>query len=383
MVYGRNSAHAEVWDSYAIAVPLFEEVVALVVERSYSMNMNMPESSWWSSLWDSGVLAMAVLGPERTYRQANAAMCHLLEADVVTLMAWPYERLGHPLDVEVELDAFVRLAEGVPAVVYQRRFRTAKEGEFTAEVRLCMGASDQVLQVVLPLSQSQIKASSEKIIIQRLDQVGAALSHDAQEAMRHISVHAGLILQRNATMMDERGQNSLTIIESSSAKAMRQIRRLAQFSRLGLPHLDPAPLSLRSLIEAACTAQVATTANVTWNISMVGDIRWHCDPNLVTMAVNELLANALHFRDPVRALQVQVLVTDSGQFCTISIADNGLGIATIDQPRLFRLFATIGSDAGAGVGLAMVQAIAQSHGGEATLVSIVGQGTQVSFTLRR
>jgi len=383
MVYGMTSAIAEVQSFHAIVVPLFQVVIALVIGCSYLMSMNTPANTWWLTLWDTGVLAMAVLGPQRTYLQVNTAMCHLLEAEAATLIAWPYERLGYAQDVEAELDAFVRLAEGVPAVAYHRRFRTAGDGEFTAEVRLCMGASDQVLQIVLPQAQSSTAASGEKIIVQRLDQVGAALSHDALEALRQISVHAGLIMQRNVTMMDERGKNSMGIIESSALKAGKQLRRLAQFARIGLPHIDPVPLLLRPLIEAAWTAQVANTTNVTWNINMVGDICWHCDPNLVTIAVNELLANALRFRDSIRTLQIQVHVTVSERFCTISVQDNGRGIAALDQPRLFRVFATIGSDAGAGVGLALVQAIARSHGGEATLVSDVGHGTRVSFTLRR
>jgi two-component system sensor histidine kinase QseC len=147
--------------------------------------------------------------------------------------------------------------------------------------------------------------------------------------------------------------------------------------------MDPVPLLLRPLVEAAWATHSANTTKVIWILDMAADIRWHCDPNLVTIAVNELLANALHFRDPIRALQIQVFVTVSERFCTISIADNGRGIAALDQPRLFRVFATIGNDAGAGLGLAMVQSIAQSHGGEATLVSEVGNGTRVSFTLRR
>lgn len=342
--------------------------------------MNQRGDGWWPVLWDSGALAMGVLGPTRTYVQANAALCRLLEADAATVTAWSYERVGHPLDLDAELDAFVRLAEGAASVVYQRRFRTARGGEFSAEVRLCAGADDHVLQLVLLGAAAPTGAAPA--LDQRLAQLASALSHDALEPVRQAGVQAGLLAELQGGNLDERARKSLAIIERSTLKAGRQLRALALFARLGTPQLDPAPVRLRPLIDAAWNEQPAIPADAIHTIAAADDPCWRCDPRQVTSAVGALLANAIAFRDPARPLTVHVEVS-TGEECTIRVSDNGSGIPAIDQGRLFRVFAAIGPQAGVGLGLATVQAVAAGHGGGARLVSEPGRGTQVSFTLAR
>ena len=172
--------------------------------------MNSHLSPWWTALWDSGVLAMGVLSPARTYIQVNTALCHLLQTDVGALLAWPYEKVSHPLDLDAELDAFVRLAEGATSAVYFRRFRTARDEEVSAEVRLCAGPDGHVLQIVCP-GQAKVVAGAEQLG-QRLEQLASALSHDALELVRQIGVQAGMLGERYGSVLDERGQKTIATI---------------------------------------------------------------------------------------------------------------------------------------------------------------------------
>lgn len=341
--------------------------------------MNSHLSPWWTALWDSGVLAMGVLSPARTYIQVNTALCHLLQTDAGALLAWPYEKVSHPLDLDAELDAFVRLAEGATSAVYFRRFRTARDEEVSAEVRLCAGPDGHVLQIVCP-GQAKVVAGAEQLG-QRLEQLASALSHDALELVRQIGVQAGMLGERYESVLDERGQKTIATIEKSAIKAGRQLRGLAGFSRLGIPRIEPSPIRLRPLIEAAWSAQATIPINTTFDVAITDDVTWRCDPQLVTTALRELFINALTYREPTRPLNVRLTVDITDHYCQISVSDNGRGIGAIDQPRLFRVFATIGSDAGVGIGLATVKAVAQGHGGQATLKSEIGRGTQVTFSL--
>ena len=345
--------------------------------------MNHSFDTWWTVLWDAGVLAMGILGPERTYIHVNAALCHLLQTDPATMTAWSYERVGHPLDLDAELDAFVRLSEGATSAVYTRRFRSARACEFTAEVRLCAGLNGQLLQIVCP-GQTKVMAKGiedAQQLDQRLEQLAAALSHDALEPLRQISVQAGILSERGAPLLDERGKKSLDTIERSALKAGRQLRGLIGFSRLGMPRIGPAPIRLRPLIDAAWSALANVPSSTSFIIEMDDALAWHCDPQQVTSALRELMCNALTFREPIRPLSVHLRASIIDDLCQISLSDNGRGIGAIDQPRLFRVFATVGSDAGVGVGLAIVRAVAKGHGGDATVTSEIGRGTQVTLTL--
>ncbi|MBA3938168.1 MAG: PAS domain-containing protein, partial [Planctomycetes bacterium] len=75
-------------------------------------------------------MALAVLGADHRYRAVNPACCRLLGADEATLLGWSYERIGHPLDLDAELDALVRIASGAASAQYGRRFRPARGAEF-------------------------------------------------------------------------------------------------------------------------------------------------------------------------------------------------------------------------------------------------------------
>ncbi len=95
------------------------------------------ESLVHSQLWNVLPVGLALLGPDQRYLAVNPALCRLLAADEDTLRSWSYERIGHPLDLDVELDALVRLSAGAPTASYRRRFRTLRGGEFAAEVICC------------------------------------------------------------------------------------------------------------------------------------------------------------------------------------------------------------------------------------------------------
>jgi two-component system OmpR family sensor kinase len=65
------------------------------------------------------------------------------------------------------------------------------------------------------------------------------------------------------------------------------------------------------------------------------------------------------------------------------VRDDGVGIAAEDQERIFERFGRAHSgrgDEGSGLGLAIVAAIAEAHGGQASVVSEHGQGS--TFLIR-
>jgi two-component system sensor histidine kinase SenX3 len=69
----------------------------------------------------------------------------------------------------------------------------------------------------------------------------------------------------------------------------------------------------------------------------------------------------------------------------VVVSDQGLGIATAEQDRIFERFYRIDparsrATGGTGLGLSIVKHVAANHGGEVTLWSLPGQGS--TFTLR-
>jgi PAS domain S-box-containing protein len=110
------------------------------------------------------------------------------------------------------------------------------------------------------------------------------------------------------------------------------------------------------------------------------------DSQQITQALYELIYNALNFTHGGGHVIVSGAVQTEGakEWLTLSVYDNGPGIAPSEQSRIFDRFyrgqqAEAGHIPGTGLGLNMVSLIAQAHNGRLTLESYLGQGS--TFTL--
>ena len=113
------------------------------------------------------------------------------------------------------------------------------------------------------------------------------------------------------------------------------------------------------------------------------------DIELFERAVANLIDNALKFTPSGGHIRLSIAPTQEPDArLRISVADDGAGIAPEDQPHLFDRFyqsrqsvAPAKGDGGKGLGLAIVQRIAELHEGAVEVVSHPGQGTCITLLL--
>jgi signal transduction histidine kinase len=87
------------------------------------------------------------------------------------------------------------------------------------------------------------------------------------------------------------------------------------------------------------------------------------DQRKLERALYNLLLNACEAAPPVDG-KIEVTAIEADGRISISVADNGPGIAESIRDRLFHPFVSYGKENGTGLGLAVVQKIVQDHGGE-------------------
>ena len=114
-----------------------------------------------------------------------------------------------------------------------------------------------------------------------------------------------------------------------------------------------------------------------------GDYWVRGDAQLLQRAITNLLANAITYSPPGARVELEILREGAQAQCTVR--DTGPGIAAIELPHLFDRFrrgraAQRDGGQGAGLGLALVKAVAERHGGTVQARSEAGAGAQ--FTLR-
>jgi len=107
------------------------------------------------------------------------------------------------------------------------------------------------------------------------------------------------------------------------------------------------------------------------------------DRRALKQIVLNLTANALKFT-PAGG-QVTVSVREDGEDLELVVADTGVGIAPADVERLGRPYEQAGGadqrSLGTGLGLSLVRAFAELHGGSMSIESTLGEGTAVSVRL--
>jgi cell cycle sensor histidine kinase DivJ len=97
-----------------------------------------------------------------------------------------------------------------------------------------------------------------------------------------------------------------------------------------------------------------------------------------------LIANAIKFTDPGGVVRVSAREAQGN--IELSVADNGIGIAKQDLPKLGDPFVQANNaygraGQGTGLGLSVVSALAELHGGRLMLESTLGQGTTATILL--
>jgi cell cycle sensor histidine kinase DivJ len=107
------------------------------------------------------------------------------------------------------------------------------------------------------------------------------------------------------------------------------------------------------------------------------------DRRALKQIVLNLVSNALKFTP--RAGSVTVTAQGYGDNFELIVADTGVGIAADDLERLGRPYEQAGDfslrNRGTGLGLSLVRAFAELHGGEMTIESQLGEGASVTVRL--
>lgn len=143
---------------------------------------------------------------------------------------------------------------------------------------------------------------------------------------------------------------------------------------------------LRQLIarSASSAAPRLAAAHVACRTDVPDGTRARVDPDRIRQAVDNLLANAVRF-SPAGSVIV-ISARKDGPGLRIDVRDEGPGFPDDFLPHAFERFrrpdtARNRDDGGAGLGLAIVQAICAAHGGHATARNIPGDGAAVSLWL--
>jgi signal transduction histidine kinase len=188
------------------------------------------------------------------------------------------------------------------------------------------------------------------------------------------------------TAAKENVPEAVRFIRSSTAKMDRLITAILKLSREGRRELMAEPVNLLKVFEtllASLKHQIDETETEVKLSPQLPSIR--SDRLALEQVFGNLLDNALKYLQPGRPGRLAVEVENNRSFITIRLIDNGRGIAEQDQERIFELFRRAGrqNTQGEGIGLAHVRALVRRLGGDVTVQSRLGEGSEFRVVLPR
>jgi len=102
------------------------------------------------------------------------------------------------------------------------------------------------------------------------------------------------------------------------------------------------------------------------------------EPAVIQILVN-LVGNAIRHSPEGGTVKLAFALSDG--IASVTVSDQGPGIAPADQARIFERFERAHSESGTGLGLAISRRLARSMGGDVTVVSAPGEGAHFMLTL--
>ena len=108
------------------------------------------------------------------------------------------------------------------------------------------------------------------------------------------------------------------------------------------------------------------------------------NPTSLLQLFQNLLSNAMKFHHQQTPV-IRISCTQQGNEWIIAVSDNGIGIASDQQERIFHMFQRLHARneyEGTGMGLAICRKIVERHGGRIWVDSALGQGATFYIALR-
>jgi len=255
-----------------------------------------------------------------------------------------------------------------------------------------------ILQLGLPVALIIVGASSwwlaglaMKPIYKSYQQI-QQFTADAAHELRTPLAAARATLESALLMPDldeKEAREMLRTIERQNQRLIQLVTDLLLLARMDKksPPVQSQLCSLNDVISDLIEelAALAIAANVT----LTSEVRVHQpltivgDSDQLYRLVSNLIINAIQYT-PAGG-KVSVILEKSDHLVVIHVQDTGIGIAAKDQRQIFDRFYRVNSSrdrvtGGAGLGLAIAQAIALAHRGSLTVQSELGKGS--IFTLR-
>jgi len=285
--------------------------------------------------------------------------------------------------------AAVTLATG--GLIFMQVLQGQQDADYLAEVPLIA----LMFLVMVWHGRRRLAATQERLSameqVQQISQENVRLLEQQRQFLQDASHELGTpitvalghaeLIERAAT--DQAVAADARVVTGELARLRRLTNRLLLLASAGTPdflHLAPVPVD--SLVLDA----LERWGNIPrrWRLGEVAEATVRGDSDRLVAALDALLENAVAHTEPGDTIEVSVHLEDAN--VVLAVTDSGSGIPPTELDRIFRRFTRAQpyrrrEVGGFGLGLAIVQAIAEAHHGSVRVRSASGRGSTFEMVI--
>ena len=259
-----------------------------------------------------------------------------------------------------------------------------------------IGESYKALMEVLQQREDQLRGFNQDLeerIRQRTQALEAAnkeleafsysASHDLRAPLRAIDGFGKALLEDFGPSLDPIAQDYLTRMCDAARRMSELIDNLLKLSRVTRFEMQVASVDMTELAESVASHLQEQYPDHRVAFRVCPDMRVQADPNLLRIALDNLIGNAWKYTTGVAEPEVVFEKTIQDHETVYLLRDNGAGFDMRFADKLFGAFQRLHGKEfeGNGIGLAIVKRVVMRHGGRIWAEAEVGKGARFYFTL--
>ena len=217
-----------------------------------------------------------------------------------------------------------------------------------------------------------------------LEAFSYSVSHDLRTPLQSIDGFSLALLEDYEHLLDARGSDYLRRVRSATQRMGQLIEDLLRLSRLTRSVLNPATVDISALARMVAARLQKAQPERRVAFSIADGLKTVGDPNLIEVALDNLIGNAWKFTGRKQEAAIEFGATEVEGATAFYVRDNGAGFDMAYAGKLFDTFQRLHPEKefpGTGIGLSLVQRIVRRHNGRIWAQGAVGEGATFYFTL--
>lgn len=252
--------------------------------------------------------------------------------------------------------------------------------------RLLMNKANSLERSVMERTKELVKEKHKvELLLSRKNEEFANVSHELRTPLTLIQ---GPVTKLMAESTDNEQLKRLIIIQRNAIRLTRIVDQLFHIETFRIKSISGrsnqvTKVIILRIIEAF--KDLAQEKNIQLNVTKIANVNLEFTPDALEKIILNLISNALKYTQAGGAITVETYRSKSKELI-IKISDTGVGIPKDKLGIIFERYSRVLDEnsekvTGAGIGLALVKSLVDSHNGRIELESKLGIGTEVTVYL--